>query len=226
MIGSLVVSTGCVTVNDGTAKAHMIGGVAVAANGSVSPGQNKLVGTFIAGLAKNGDTLPNSESSLIIEKLLMESVDPVAIDQPFENRLDHVLLVAREEIAANGGRGNPPVVGDIFAKQTTLSVLMVPIKADDISLSFAQGAVKSADQRFGRCPGRRVTQNRRKPASGCYCCGRKGSGLQKASPILLSWGIRVEHVESLRLVVNRFEAFSKVEGKPSIKFLESTVFAS
>ncbi len=106
----------------------------------------------------------------IVLQLPADAIVPVGIVQPEEQRLDDLLLVAREELAAHVeglGIRDVPVVGNVRPQQPAI-VLMVPGKADLRSLGRRQRIVQRLDEVFRLRSLCRCRQRQRT----CPGCGR------------------------------------------------------
>ena len=137
VMGLLVDPFPLMGIEDGTAEGHVLGAVAITAQGHVPAGEDKfkLVG---AGFAEDGDGLPFPEAADVILQLLVPALVPVRIGHPKEDFAEQGLLVGRVEFAVNRGVGNFPVVLEAGTQKPTFLVHVIPGEANDLPLLFIQ----------------------------------------------------------------------------------------
>src|SRR5262249_40763626 len=129
--------------------------------------------------AKEGDALPLAPGLAgVVFRLFGEPFGPTRLEDAFKYALDQLLLVLGEKPADDGGRGDPPGVGDLEAKGEGLAVLardrgaaedgcgpVVPREANLLLLPVGQGVIKGRDRCFGRIdPGGRCGRTGFRPS--------------------------------------------------------------
>jgi len=133
----------------------VLGGISVAPQRHVSPGEEELVGS-IAGGAEDGDRLLVAKATGIVLELPVEPIVPGGIGEPFEDGPGQLPLVCGEEVAREVGVGALPVVGDPRAEQAEFRMAVVPGQADPRPLLRAEGVVKLPDEILGDAVGGRL----------------------------------------------------------------------
>ena len=110
VIGLLVEASRRVTVEDRTAKGHVLGAVAVATDRHVPAGHHEL--ERAARRAKHGDVLRLAVAAGVVFQLLVDPLVPVGLNDVLEDVPDHRLLVFGVIVAADRRFGNMPIGGD------------------------------------------------------------------------------------------------------------------
>ena len=122
----------------------MVGGVAIAAQRAVPAALHKLK-LARARLAKYRNRLTLAPAFHVMLQLLVESLDPIRIEQPLPNGADEVLLIAGEKRTANQRLGDEPVVRDMFS-QLTIVVFIIPRKTNRLALLGVKCVVQGFHQ--------------------------------------------------------------------------------
>lgn len=119
MIGAFVVGSCCMAVKNWSAKGNMFLGVAIATKRRVSTGQYELEAVRARG-AEDREALTFAPTSHVVFELLVKTIVPTRIDDPFEDRFDDLSLIRCEEIAKEGWFGDVPIICDACSEETTV----------------------------------------------------------------------------------------------------------
>ena len=122
-----------VGVEDGPPKGDVFGAIAIAAQGHVPTGENKLE-LLRSGLTEDGDRLALAEAAYIVLQLLVIALVPVGMGHAEEDLAHESLLLAGVEAAVDRGLRDLPVVLEPGAQQAALRIDIIPVKADRLFL--------------------------------------------------------------------------------------------
>ena len=88
----------------------------------------------IIGFTKDRNGLLETKSSCVVFKLLVISLVPIRMNDRFEYAGDQLALFATVKVIHDFWLGDIPVIGNEGAKQTTLGIFVIPVKANFFSL--------------------------------------------------------------------------------------------
>jgi hypothetical protein len=149
MVCRFVVSTGCMSVEDGATQGHMVLGISVATESRMASGENKFE-LLASGCAENRETLTDAETSHVVLELFVESIMPIGVDDSAKNVPYECLLVARVEVAQDGRLGDTPIVGDTGSEEALLFGRILPVETNGLFLARGERVKEDLDESFRR----------------------------------------------------------------------------
>jgi hypothetical protein len=127
-------TTRVVTIENRTAEGDVVGRVTVATQRHVSASQQKLKLPG-ARLAQQRDTLAIAKSAAVIFELTIKPWLPGRCDEGLKDLANESLLCGGEKVTRDFRLGGLPVVGNPRSQEAEFGMLVVPRKADLLSLS-------------------------------------------------------------------------------------------
>ena len=95
-----------------------------------------------AGCAEDRKTLTFPPTSHVVFELLVKTIVPTRIDDPFENSFDDFSLIRCIEIAKESWFGDVPVVCYPSSQESTVFGGVIPVEANGLSLALGERIVK------------------------------------------------------------------------------------